>query len=171
MATEANSYKLAQQDLRRTQDQMAQYDLSLELRTWEVNFNSVDRDDRTPKKHVYAAVSSQREVRSELSLVYLRIMRELAVENDVPFAEISDNDPRLALPTELDEISEKLMAYALGKTKTIGLTLQQEQLLFQRYVHLSDNWNAAKGLNNSDLGILFINRPNDNLLRTVHPNE
>uniref|UniRef100_UPI001242CDEE type VI secretion system tip protein TssI/VgrG n=1 Tax=Pseudomonas fluorescens TaxID=294 RepID=UPI001242CDEE len=171
MATEANSYKLAQQDLRRIQDQMAQYDLSLELRTWEVNFNSMDRDDRTPKKHVYAAVSSQREVRSELSLVYLRIMRELAVENDVPFGEISANDPRLALPTELDEISEKLMAYALGKSKTIGLTLQQEQLLFQRYVHLSDNWNAAKGLNNSDLGILFINRPNDNLLRTVHPNE
>jgi hypothetical protein len=98
-------------------------------------------------------------------------MRELAVENDVPFGEISANDPRLALPTELDEISEKLMAYALGKSKTIGLTLQQEQLLFQRYVHLSDNWNAAKGLNNSDLGILFINRPNDNLLRTVHPNE
>jgi len=98
-------------------------------------------------------------------------MRELAVKNDVPFGEISDNDPRLALPTELGEISEKLMAYALGMSKTIGLTLQQEQLLFQRYVHLSDNWNATKGLNNSDLGILFINRPNDNLLRTVHPNE
>jgi type VI secretion system secreted protein VgrG len=35
-------------------------------------------------KRAYAAVSSQREVRSDLSLIYFRIMRELAVENDVP---------------------------------------------------------------------------------------
>ncbi|VEF11254.1 Uncharacterised protein [Pseudomonas fluorescens] len=34
-------------------------------------------------KRVYAAVSSQREVRSDLSLIYFRIMRE-PVENDVP---------------------------------------------------------------------------------------
>nr|WP_225927453.1 DUF2235 domain-containing protein [Pseudomonas ekonensis] len=167
----ANSYKLAQQDLRRLQDQMAHYNLPLELRTWEVPFTSRDRDDRTPKKHVYAAVSSQREVRSDLSLVYLRIMRELATENDVPFRQIPDAEPRLKLPAELIPISEKLTAYALGKSKMIGLTPQEEQLLFQRYVHLSDNWNAAKGMNNSDLEVVFINRPTDNNLRTVHPNE
>ncbi|WP_408980632.1 T6SS phospholipase effector Tle1-like catalytic domain-containing protein [Pseudomonas sp. B21-015] len=169
--TEANSYKLAQQDLRRLLDQMAQYNLPLELRTWEVPFTSQDKNDRTRKKHVYAAVSSQREVRSDLSLIYLRIMRELAVENGVPFGEIDEEEPRLALPSELVPISKKLMAYALGKSPTTGLSSQEEELLFQRYVHLSDNWNAAKNLNNSDLDVVFINRPTDNSLRVVHPNE
>ncbi|WP_170930081.1 DUF2235 domain-containing protein, partial [Pseudomonas sp. R5(2017)] len=169
--SEANSYKLAQQDLRRLQDQMAQYNLPLELRTWEVPFTSRDRDDRTPKKHVYAAVSSRREVRSELSLIYLRTMRELAVKNDVPFNEIPEKDPRLTLPAELTPISEKIINYALGKSQTIGLSPQEEELLFQKYIHLSDNWNAAKGMNNSDLDVVFINRPTDNNQRTVHPNE
>ncbi|MCU1747892.1 hypothetical protein [Pseudomonas sp. 6D_7.1_Bac1] len=85
--------------------------------------------------------------------------------------EISEGAQRLALPAELVPISEKLMNYALGKNPTAGLSLQEEELLFQRYVHLSDNWNAAKNLNNSDLDVVFINRPNDDSLRTVHPNE
>jgi type VI secretion system secreted protein VgrG len=169
--TETNSYKLAQQDLRRLQDQLAQYNLPLEVRTWEVPYRTTGKETPTNMKHVYAAVSSQREVRSDLSLIYLRIMRKLAVENGVPFVEIDEQEKRLALPAELIPISEKLMAYALGKNPTTGLNPQEEELLFQRYVHLSDNWNAAKNLNNSDLDVVFINRPNDGPVRTVHPNE
>ncbi|MGE8191041.1 bacteriophage T4 gp5 trimerisation domain-containing protein, partial [Pseudomonas sp. NPDC086278] len=169
--TEANSYKLAQQDLRRLQDQLAQYNLPLEVRTWEVPYRTTGKDNRVNMKHVYAAVSSQREVRSDLSLIYLRIMRELAVENGVPFRKIMENNPRLSLPSELVLISEKLMNYSLGKSSTTGLNSQEEELLFQRYVHLSDNWNAAKNFNNSDLDVVFINRPNDDSKRTVHPNE
>ncbi|MHC8381492.1 type VI secretion system tip protein TssI/VgrG [Pseudomonas sp. LB3P14] len=168
---QANSYKLAQQDLRRFQDQLSQYHLSLEVRTWEVPFRSTEKGNQKDMKHVYAAVSSQREVRSDLSLIYFRIMRKLAVENGVPFGEIDEGEPRLALPAELIPISEKLMEYAEGKSKTTGLTSQEEELLFQRYVHLSDNWNAAKNRNNSDLNIVFINRPDENSVRTVHPNE
>ena len=134
-------------------------------------FRGTDKDDQKNMKQVYAAVSSQREVRSKLSLIYFRIMRELAVENGVPFRQIPEKDPRLALPAELAPISEKLMAYAQGKSKTTGLTSQEEELLFQRYVHISDNWNAAKNRNNSDLNIVFINRPDENSVRTVHPNE
>jgi type VI secretion system secreted protein VgrG len=168
---EANSYKRAQQDLRRLQDQLAQYNLSLEIRTWEVPFRTSEKNNSKNMKYVYAAVSSQREVRSDLSLIYLRIMRELAVENGVPFGEIDTGEPRLSLPAELVPISNKLMAYAQRKSKTTGLTSQEEELLFQRYVHISDNWNAAKNRNNSDLNIVFINRPDDNSVRTVHPNE
>ncbi|WP_460163918.1 phospholipase effector Tle1 domain-containing protein [Pseudomonas sp. S2_F03] len=168
---EANSYKVAQEDLRRLQDQLAQYNLPLEIRTWEVPFRSTGKENRKDMKYVYAAVSSQREVRSDLSLIYYRIMRELAVKNGVPFRQIPEDDPRLALPAELVPISEKLMAYAQGKSKTTGLTPQEEELLFRRYVHLSDNWNAAKNRNNSDLNIVFINRPDINSVRTVHPNE
>ena len=168
---EANSYKVAQEDLKRLQDQLAQYNLPLEIRTWEVPFRTTGKENRKDMKYVYAAVSSQREVRSDLSLIYFRIMRELAVENGVPFGEIDEGEPRLSLPAELVPISEKLMAYAQGKRKTIGLTSQEEELLFQHYVHISDNWNAAKNRNNSDLNIVFINRPDENSMRTVHPNE
>jgi type VI secretion system secreted protein VgrG len=168
---DANSYKVAQEDLRRLQDQLSQYNLPLEIRTWEVPFRATGKENRKDMKYVYAAVSSQREVRSDLSLIYYRIMRELAVENGVPFRQIPEKDPRLALPAELLPISEKLMAYAQGKSKTTGLTSKEEELLFQRYVHLSDNWNAAKNRNNSDLNIVFINRPDINSVRMVHPNE
>jgi type VI secretion system secreted protein VgrG len=143
----------------------------LEIRTWEVPFRTSEKNNSKNMKYVYAAVSSQREVRSDLSLIYLRIMRELAVENGVPFGEIDTGEPRLSLPAELVPISNKLMAYAQRKSKTTGLTSQEEELLFQRYVHISDNWNAAKNRNNSDLNIVFINRPDDNSVRTVHPNE
>lgn len=98
-------------------------------------------------------------------------MRELAVQNGVPFLQIPEEDPRLALPVELIPIYEKLMEYAQGRRKTPGLTSREEELLFQRYIHLSDNWNAAKNLNNSDLNIVFINRPDQYSVRTVHPNE
>lgn len=134
-------------------------------------FRGTDKDNRKNMKYVYAAVSSQREVRSDLSLIYFRIMRELAVENGVPFRQIPEKSPRLALPADLVPISEKLMAYAQGKSITAGLTSQEEEVLFQRYVHISDNWNAAKNRNNSDLNIVFINRPDENSVRTVHPNE
>ncbi|MGZ7457390.1 hypothetical protein ACXPVS_11450 [Pseudomonas sp. Ma2-10] len=77
-------------------------------------------------KYVYAAVSSQREGRRDLSLVYYRIMRELAAANGVPFGEIDEGEPRLALPAELISISEKLMAYAQGISKTSGLSSQEE---------------------------------------------
>ncbi|MNF15354.1 hypothetical protein D3C80_2179300 [compost metagenome] len=64
-----------------------------------------------------------------------------------------------------------MMAYAQGKRKTIALTAREEELLFQRYVHISDNWNAARNLSNSDLDVVFINRPDKNSVRTVHQNE
>jgi len=101
--------------LRRLQDQLAQYNLPLEIRTWEVPFRTTGKENRKDMKHVYAAVSSQREVRSELSLIYFRIMRELAVENGVPFGQIPESNPRLALPAELIPISEKVVVVRSGE--------------------------------------------------------
>ncbi|MGN8125535.1 hypothetical protein ACTJK9_27605 [Pseudomonas sp. 22082] len=74
------------------------------------------------------------------------------------------------LPEELKDIAKKLMTYALGETRTIDLSLNEQALLAQHYIHLSSNWNAAKGLNESGLNILFINRPADKSARVVHPN-
>ncbi|CAI8785816.1 type VI secretion system tip protein TssI/VgrG [Pseudomonas sp. IT-P260] len=124
-----------------------------------------------PQKRVYTAASIERPVHGELSLVYLRIMRELAVRHGVPFEEIDENEPRLSLPAELIPIHAKLEAYALGKSSVEGLTIKERELLRRRYIHLSAHWNAAKGLNSSDMNIVFINRPAKSNQRVVHPHE
>jgi type VI secretion system secreted protein VgrG len=128
------------------------------------------RSIQDPQKRVYAAASIERPVHGELSLVYLRIMRELAVRANVPFKAIPDT-PNLKLPEELVPIHRKLQSYALGESPVEALTIKERELLRSRYIHLSAHWNAAKGLNSSDFNIVFINRPAKNNQRVVHPHE
>jgi type VI secretion system secreted protein VgrG len=146
----------------------------IKVEHWERPLPLPRREDTTntdPQKKVFAAASIERPVRGELSLVYLRIMRELAIRHDVPFDIIDANDPKLALPADLVLIHKKLQAYALGDTKTEGLTVEERALLRSRYIHISAHWNAAKDFNSSDTNIVFINRPAKNSKRVVHPNE
>lgn len=168
-STASPAYRSADQELGRLQDQLNLYGLPLEVQTWTVEVTNNAKGDRSKSKNVYAAVRSQRTVRNDLALVYLRIMRELGARHDVPFKVIDEEDQTYALPTELKSIAEKLMAYALGATRQMSLSLDEEELLYRRYIHLSANWNAAKGWNNSDLNIVFIDRPAENYKRVVHP--
>jgi type VI secretion system secreted protein VgrG len=168
-STASPAYRWAEQELGRLHDQLNLYGLALEVHTWDVEVINNAKGDRSKSKNVYAAVRSQRTVRNDLALVYLRIMRELGARHDVPFKVIDEEDQTYALPTELKSIAEKLMAYALGATRRTSLSLDEEELLYRRYIHLSANWNAAKGWNNSDLNIVFINRPAENYKRVVHP--
>ncbi|MFJ4067610.1 hypothetical protein ACIPW4_20255 [Pseudomonas sp. NPDC089996] len=87
-------------------------------------------------KRVYAAITGEREVRGDLSLVYLRIMRELAVRAGVAFDPIDPYDKRTALPAELQPIANKLQAFALREAFT-PLTAEEADLLRRRYIHLS----------------------------------
>ncbi|MFJ7282617.1 type VI secretion system tip protein TssI/VgrG [Pseudomonas sp. NPDC099000] len=169
-STESTAFRLAQQELGRLQDQLNLNGLTLEVKTWTVETTSNVKGDRSKSKSVYAAVHSKRTVQNDLALIYLRIMRELAARNDVPFRVINDKEPMFALPGELQTIAQKLMAYALGETRRAGLSVFEEELLYQRFIHLSAKWNAAKGWNNSDLNIIFIDRPAENYKRVVHPN-
>ncbi|MNT74201.1 hypothetical protein D3C72_2130010 [compost metagenome] len=73
------------------------------------------------------------------------------------------------LPDELSGISRKLHAFALGETGQVGLSEEEQRLLRDRYVHASANWNALKGLRNSVLDVLFVNRPGAGG-RVVHGN-
>lgn len=129
------------------------------------------RDDLYPEKRVYVAALVEREVEGDLSKVYLRVMHTMATTHHVPFRAIDENEPGLALPDELKPILEKLRAYALGESSGSALTEAEESLLYRRYIHLSANWNALKNWRNSDLDIVFINRPGDNYQRSVHANE
>ncbi|MDD1969146.1 DUF2235 domain-containing protein, partial [Pseudomonas putida] len=166
----AVSYQLTQQDLQQVQSMYANYALPLEIRSWHVDVTNNANGDVSHTKRVYAAVSSQREVRNDLALIYLRIMRELAVQHSVPFLEVPDEDKRLALPSELRPIHEKLMAYALGESGSYGLSPTEEALLYQRYIHLSAHWNPITHPS-AERDTLFTNRPGENYLRTVHPDE
>ncbi|WP_313201157.1 PAAR domain-containing protein [Pseudomonas sp.] len=140
----------------------------LGITTWSVPLQQ-RRRDTVADKRVYVAITGEREVRGELSLVYLRIMRELAVRAGVAFNDIPATQA-FALPDELLPIAAKLQAFALREAYT-PLTFNENALLRRRYIHLSANWNAAKGWNNSALDVLFINRPAEGMVRQEHPNE
>ncbi|WP_342244975.1 PAAR domain-containing protein [Pseudomonas sp. OTU5201] len=140
----------------------------LDIVTWSVQTRHRARDTQAEKR-VYAAISSERDVRGELSLVYLRIMREWAVRAGVAFRAVPHTQA-FALPSELQPIAAKLQAFALRETFT-PLTGEEIALLRRRYIHLSANWNATKGWNNSALNVVFVNRPAEGMQRKEHPNE
>ncbi|PMX04310.1 type VI secretion system tip protein VgrG [Pseudomonas sp. FW215-R2] len=169
-SSSTNAYRLAEQELGRLQDQLHLYGLTLQVKTWAVETVSNVKGDRRKSKNVYAAVYSERVVRNDLSLIYLRIMRELASRHGVEFETISQESQSYPLPEELIGIARKMMTFALGESRSLDLSLNEHALLAQRYIHLSSNWNAAKGLNETGLSILFINRPADQSVRVVHPN-
>lgn len=144
--------------------------VNAEIVSWAVDLSYNRKRDIYPEKHVYCAIRSEREVRGELSLVYFRIMRELAVRENVPFESIDENDNQTALPNELVPIAAKLQAYALGDTSLPGLTDAELALLYGRYIHLSAHWNTSVGKTNAGLPIIFVNRPAQHNIRSVHPN-
>jgi type VI secretion system secreted protein VgrG len=170
LETSITSYKIAKEQLERLQARYSRYDLPMQISLWNEDIVSNVRGDRSHSTRIHAAVSVQREVRNDLALVYLRIMRELALQHGVPFEPIPETNKRLALPDELVPIAQKLLAYAQGRTSTYGLNEAEEHLLYKRYVHLSSHWNPVTH-RNAERDILFINRPGDNDLRTEHPNE
>ncbi|MEX6665654.1 PAAR domain-containing protein [Pseudomonas sp. W2-17] len=133
-------------------------------------------DERTQEnqiplhKQVYVLTTLDREVEGDLSKIYLRVMRELAVQHGAPLDVINDRDQRLSLPTDLATISAKILDYATGRRATLDLNTAEEALLLLRYIHLSASWNAVKDRNRTSVGPMFINRPTNNHQRIVHGN-
>ena len=164
----ANERAKAYLDTRRALDadllQLQRYGLELEIVNWAVNSeNNYRKAWHQEEKRVYAAVRSDRQVAGELSLVYLRAMREVAAREGAPFNVIDPSDNRMALPPMLEAIAAKVLAAVLTGA-AVGLTESEEALLFRRYIHLSAHWNAS-------LGIVFANRPTDSGIRAEYPNE
>lgn len=113
-----------------------------------------------PEDWVLGLVTIDRQIRGELSLVYLRVMRELAVQQGVPFDFIDERENATALPEELQEIADKLMAFSKGGR--YDLDNNEERLLRTRYIHLSAHWKPTSGL--------LISKPAPNL-RLVYSNK
>lgn len=113
-----------------------------------------------PEDWVLGLVTIDRPIRGELALVYLRVMRELAVQLGVPFNFIDDRERATALPEELQKIAEKLMAFSKGGR--YDLDENEERLLRRSYIHLSANWKPSGGL--------LISKPAPNV-RPIYNNE
>ncbi|MFB4394639.1 MULTISPECIES: phospholipase effector Tle1 domain-containing protein [unclassified Pseudomonas] len=127
--------------------------------TWEEPLPASAHKHEGPEKRAYAALYREREVLGHLSRIYLRIMQQLAVDSGAPLAVLEEADPLHELPDELRDISRKLHDYAFGLTDHTGLTSEEQGLLRARYIHSSAHWNPFKGLRNSELDALYIDRP------------
>jgi len=55
--------------------------------------------------------------------------------------------------------------------KPLDLVQVLRPLLLHRYIHFSANWNALMNFRNSDLDLIFINRPAKNYQRVMHANQ
>lgn len=137
-----------------------------QITSWRINHAFVPKTRMYLAVQVVAALYSERVVHGQLSLVYLQIMRELAVRHGVPFDPLEEN---MQLPEELRAIAEKLQAYALGERRSPKLDKLENERLYQRYIHRSAHWNPLTALPVSP-DLIFLNRPVDGA-RVVHPNE
>lgn len=139
--------------------------MTMKIDTWR---NSLPRNrSDLPETEVIAAIRLERQVRGELSLVYLRVMHRLAVDHGVALSPIPMT-AALAIPDELQGIATKLQASAQGAPLRIDQA--DARLLFGRYVHLSAHWNALLGRDLSNMGIFFVNAPTATGRRNVYPN-
>jgi type VI secretion system secreted protein VgrG len=111
------------------------------------------------ERHCLLAIRLERPVRGELSLVALRVMRQLAVAHDVPFASL-DGWPELSLPEELQPIAARILEQVLAR-QPIVLDRAEERLLHSRYIHRSAHWTPSHGL--------LLNKPAADGVRVVHP--
>jgi type VI secretion system secreted protein VgrG len=102
-----------------------------------------------------------RQVRGELSLIYLRLMRELGVRHGIPFKNL-DARPQWALPDELKPIAETILQQALDG-KEVELNPTDQALLRARYIHQSAHWVPTMGM--------LISRPASQNRRRVYPDE
>ncbi len=135
------------------------------IHSWE----SRSTDNPLRRKVVYAQVKLERQVRGEYGRIPLRIMHALAKEAGTPFEFIEEFDPKLAVPQQLQPIAAKLLAYA-SKGGPLSMPLEEFQLLRAHYLHQSAHWNVHPGESGA-LTVHFVNRPTDDLRRTIHPNQ
>ncbi|QUE92035.1 DUF2235 domain-containing protein [Pseudomonas sp. SCA2728.1_7] len=137
----------------------------LEIVTPDALLLPIDRQERlSPRmKRVYAAVQLKRPVSGLLSKVYLRVMHRLAKEKGVRFQDIPDT-PELAVPAELQALCDRFLA---GSYDT---SIQEDQLLKLKYIHMSANWNHPLGRRDgSGVRAVYINAPTPDSIRVQHP--
>ncbi|MEH3021862.1 MAG: DUF2235 domain-containing protein [Pseudomonas oryzihabitans] len=161
------SYRQTQLDLAHVQQEswIDPAHTRLSIDTWRLRLPQVRGEQ--PDSEIFAAIRLQRQVRGELSLVYLRVMLRLASDYGVPFSPLPAT-PDLAIPDELLGVAAKLQAHAQGAP--LALDDAEIRLLFGRYVHLSAHWNAVLGSGLGNVAAVFVNAPTADGRRNAYPN-
>ncbi|MEH3021980.1 MAG: DUF2235 domain-containing protein [Pseudomonas oryzihabitans] len=138
----------------------------LTIDTWRLRLPQARGEQ--PDSEIFAAIRLERQVRGELSLVYLRVMQRLASAHGVPLSAIDDENPEWRLPDELQAIAVKLQAHAQGAA--LDLDQAEIRLLFGRYVHLSAHWQAQIGSGLGNVDAVFVHAPTPDGRRYAYPN-
>src|SRR5690606_24663820 len=142
-----------------------QPDGRLYIDCWEVLSNL--REAR-PSKAVYAQIKLERRVRGEYGRIALRLMHALARDGGAPLRPIPEN-PEMALPPVLNEIADKLLAFARGQS-ALNLSTEETTLLRAHYLHQSAHWNIYPGESGA-MTAHFVNRPAKDNKRAIHVNK
>ena len=113
----------------------------MEVNSWPILGEGPE--ERRRGKRYMVAVAIDRQVQGELSRVYLRLMRELALRHQVPFKAIPDQ-PVFSIPPDLQPIAQTLITQGLNGRVSIGQA--EYRYLHARYIHLSAHWVTTKEL-------------------------
>ncbi|MBD8123129.1 type VI secretion system tip protein VgrG [Pseudomonas lutea] len=108
----------------------------------------------------WITVTLERQVRGELALIALRVMRELGMRHGVPFKGLEER-PELELPDELKPINERILQQVFADG-VVGLEPAHKALLSARYIHMSAHWTPK--------GPFLLSKPAALNRRNVHPN-
>ncbi|WP_242674498.1 T6SS phospholipase effector Tle1-like catalytic domain-containing protein, partial [Marinobacter halodurans] len=92
------------------------------------------------------ALRMVRQMRGEYSRVTLKLMHQLAVQADVPLRSIDPTNDAYRLPDELAPVAENLSEQILAGAASASLSMSQESLLRQRYIHYSADYSPIKFL-------------------------
>ncbi|MHA6195643.1 T6SS phospholipase effector Tle1-like catalytic domain-containing protein [Pseudomonas wadenswilerensis] len=156
---QARAWQLARECLEQRWEEWQALGLEVRLESESSDLSFVPGRDIQREKRVRVSIRGERQVRGELSMVYLHLIHGLALKAGVPFDAVPD-----VLPEELQGIAAKLMA------GDVGLEPAELALLRRRYIHLSANWNAPLQSDSPLLDVLFINRPTADGQRVIHAN-
>jgi len=102
-----------------------------------------------------------RRVQAEYSRVALRQMYRLAKDAGVPLDTVKPTDIGFSLPDELQPIATRI-THHINEGQRLQLSIQEEALLRQRYIHHSAHYQSA--------GPLFPFKPAPDGVRDIHPN-
>ena len=129
-------------------------------------------DHPAPNGRLELVLRMLRQVRGEYSRVALRLMHRLAVERDLPLSEIDPTDEAVSVPGELEPVLQQFLTQVAQGKDEPSLESKYLDLLLQRYIHYSANYNSIEALIAglpAKLGVLFPHAPAPSGERRVYP--
>ena len=133
-------------------------------------------DHPAPGGRIELALRMVRRVRGEYSRIPLSLMHRLAVQAGVPFQSLDPQNESTNVPTELKSIANQIMEQIDAGAERPTLDANGHDLVRQRYIHYSANYNPLKFIvNEAEITFRFgrnfsPNAPVTSGERVIHPN-